>query len=118
MITGKINLLNLFAVRQMQKGKDGEVECLVIPIEKNKLFVGEKGVYLNIVAFEIRDQKPDRKDTHLVKQSFSKEIREAMTEEQLKSIPILGSLTVGTSFSEPDPVSSADVIGPTDDLPW
>ncbi len=69
-------------------------------------------------GYEIRDQKPDRKDTHLVKQSFSKEIREAMTEEQLKSIPILGSLTVGTSFSEPDPVSSADVIGPTDDLPW
>jgi hypothetical protein len=41
-----------------------------------------------------------------------------MTEEQLKAIPILGSLTVGTSFSEPDPVSSTEIIGPTDDLPF
>jgi len=53
-ISGKINLLNLHAVRKMMPGQLGQVECLVIPIEKNKLFIGEKGVYLDIVAFELQ----------------------------------------------------------------
>jgi hypothetical protein len=118
MITGKLNLLNLTVARQMVKGKAGEVDCLVIPIEKNRLFVGEKGIYLDLIAFEIKEPKPDRKDTHLVKQSFSKEVREAMTEEQLKSIPILGSLTVGGATGEKDPISDQKTLGADDDLPF
>lgn len=93
MITGKINLLNLIAAKKMIKGAAGEVECLVIPIEKNKLFVGEKGVYLDIVAFDIKKQG-ESKDTHVVKQSLSKDEREKMTDEQLKAMPIIGNLTV------------------------
>jgi hypothetical protein len=118
MITGKLNLLNLTVARQMVKGKLGEIDCLVIPIEKNRLFVGEKGNYLDLIAFEIKDPKPDRKDTHLIKQSFSKEVREAMTDEQLKAIPILGSLTVGSSGVEKDPVSDPKTLSADDDLPF
>jgi hypothetical protein len=44
MITGKLNLLQLFAQRKLMKSKSGEIECLIIPIEKNQLFVGEKGI--------------------------------------------------------------------------
>jgi hypothetical protein len=118
MITGKLNLLNLICVKQMVRGKAGDVECLVIPIEKNKLYVGEKGIYLDIIAFEIKEQKEGRKDTHLVKQSFSKDEREAMTEDQLKAIPILGSLNVGTFTQEKEPVSSAATLTAEDDLPF
>jgi hypothetical protein len=118
MITGKLNLLNLHAIKKMVPGKTGDVECLIIPIEKNKLFVGEKGVYLDIIAFELKEQKEGRKDTHLIKQSFNKEIREAMTEDQKNNIPILGSLTVSTGQEEREPVSSTETLGTEDDLPF
>lgn len=119
MITGKINLMNLHAVKRFEKGAAGLVECLIIPIEKNKLFVGEKGVYLDIIAFDITNKKPDQKDTHLVKQSFSKEEREKMTEEQLKAVPILGNLCVlSGERPESEPVSNMQTLEPDSDLPF
>jgi hypothetical protein len=117
-ISGKINLLNLFGVVKMIKGQAGEVECLVIPIEKNKLFKGTKGIYLDLIAFEINEPKEGSKDTHLVKQSFSKEEREKMTEEQLKALPLLGSLQVWGERTEQEPVSSPATLGSNDDLPF
>lgn len=118
MVTGKINLLNLYSQKKMMKGKAGDVECLVIPIEKNKLFVGEKGVYLDFIGFEIKEKKTDSKDTHLVKQSFSKEEREKMTEEQLRSVPILGNLCVNLAFEEKPPISSTETADADSDLPF
>jgi len=119
-ISGKLNLMNLNAIRKMMPGKLGQVECLVIPIEKNKLFVGEKGVYLDLIAFEVDPAKrsADSKDTHIVKQSFSKEVREAMTDEQLKSLPILGNLQVWGEAPESAPVSDMKVQDEVSDLPF
>ena len=96
-ISGKINLLQLFAVRKMINGQAGLTECLVIPIEKNKLFIGDKGVYMDLIAFEIDPAKRtnESKDTHLVKQSFSKEIRDAMTEDELKELGIKNIIPAG-----------------------
>jgi hypothetical protein len=120
-ISGKLNLLNLHGAVKMIPGKMGPVECVVIPLEKNKLFKGEKGIYLDLIAFEIAHDKrrEGSKDTHLVKQSFSKEVRESMTEEQIKSLPILGSLQAwDESFTESEPVSSSTTLGEDDDLPF
>jgi len=119
-ISGKLNLLQLHAVRKMITGKLGAVECLVIPIEKNKLFVGEKGIYLDLIAFEIDPTKrsTESKDTHLVKQSFSKEVREAMSEDELKSMPIIGNFQVWSGQVESEPVSSNVVQDEADDLPF
>jgi hypothetical protein len=119
-ISGKLNLLNLHAVRKIMPGQLGPVECLVIPIEKNKLFIGDKGVYLDLIAFEIDPSKrtADSKDTHLVKQSFSKEVREAMTEDQLKAMPILGNFQVWSDKQESEPVSSPVVQDEKSDLPF
>jgi hypothetical protein len=116
MITGKINLMYLKASRMTIKGKLGPVECVVLPIELNKLFVGEKGIYLDLIAFELKEKNPERKNTHLVKQSFSKEDREAMTEEQRKAIPIIGSLTIGDFEQEGQ--SDMTVIKEDDGLPF
>jgi len=119
-ISGKLNLLQLHAVRKMISGQMGAVECLVIPIAKNKLFVGEKGVYLDLIAFEIdpAKRKSDSKDTHLVKQSFDKETREAMTEEELKKMPIIGNFQVWDGQVESEPTSSSVVQDELSDLPF
>jgi hypothetical protein len=117
-ISGKINLLMLKAAVKKMKATSGEIDCLVIPIDQNKLYRGEKGIYLDLIAFDL-PQKEGSKDTHLVKQSFSKEVREAMTEEELKSLPILGNLSMwydGTNTQEP--ISSAAPISENDDLPF
>lgn len=117
-ISGKINLMQLFAVRKMINGVAGLTECLVIPIEKNKLVIGEKGVYLDLIAFEIEKPKEGSKDTHLVKQSFNKDVREAMSEDELKKLPILGNLMVWGERTESEPTSSNVVQDELSDLPF
>ena len=117
-ITGKLNLMNLVATRKILTAVNGPTECLVIPIEKNKLFVGKEGVYLDLIAFDFESKKADNKDTHLIKQSFSKEVREAMTEEQLKALPILGNLQVWGERTEAEAVSDMAVQDEKSDLPF
>lgn len=119
-ISEKLNLLQLHAVVKMITGQTGPVECLVIPIEKNRLFKGDKGIYLDIVGFEIdpAKRKEGNKDTHILKQSFSKEVREAMTEDELRSLPILGNLQVWDGTSSAEPLSSPVVQPENDDLPF
>lgn len=117
-ISGKLNLLQLEAAVKKMKAESGEVECLIIPIEKNKLYKGEKGIYLDFIGFELRDKKTDSKDTHLVKQSFDKETREAMTEDEKKSKPIIGNLQVWGEYTEQEPTSSGSAIEEEDDLPF
>ena len=84
-----INLSRLAgAVFTNLKGKTATKRCLVIPIDDAGLYAGEKGIYLDLVAYEQRDAKYG--NTHLVKRSISKAEREAMTDEQRRAVPILG----------------------------
>ena len=86
-----INLSRLAgAVFTNLKGKTATKRCLIIPIDDAGLYAGEKGIYLNLVAYEQRDAKYG--NTHLVKRSLSKAEREAMTDEQLRAEPILGDM--------------------------
>lgn len=79
------------------QGKTGTKRCLVIPIEDNHLFVSAnadgspKAVYLDFNAYYLREPKYDQ--THLVKQSLPKEVRESMSKEQLDAMPIFGGMT-------------------------
>jgi hypothetical protein len=70
------------------KGRKGVTQCLVIPVADNDLFVGEKGVYLNLVAWE--NSKLSGGKTHLIKQSFTKKVSEAMTVEERRNQPVMG----------------------------
>lgn len=117
-ISETLNLMQLHAVRKMIAGQLGPVDCIVIPIEKNKLFVGEKGIYLNMICFGFTPKEVGDKRTHIVKQSFSKEIREAMTEEELKKLPILGDLTEWSGQSEQTVTSSNEIQDEISDLPF
>ena len=115
MKTTSINLAALQNAAIIKSGKNKDVDCLLIPIELANLFKSEKGgVYLNLIHFEMKDVK-DYGD-HIVKQSFSKEVREKMTEEERKAIPILGNSKlseIGT-YTE----ATAKTYEDGDDLPF
>lgn len=113
----KINLMNLKVNRRYIKGQSGDVDCLVIPIAANHLFVGEKGIYLDIAGFELRNPE-EGKDTHILKQSLPKEIYQAMTEEQRKEQPILGNLRIWAGRTEAEPASPMTPSAEIDDLPF
>lgn len=98
-ISINLNLRQLnHAVITTKKG----ARCILIPIVENQLIEGEKGIYLNIQAWELKNKQNDRKDTHILKQSLKKEVFEAMSDDEKKEIPIIGNLTVW-SYQEPEP---------------
>lgn len=84
-------------------------KCILIPIYENNLIEGEKGIYLNATGFEIKNKSQDQKNTHLVKQSFEKEIFNSMTDEEKQSQPILGNLIVWSGHPEPEPKQSESI---------
>lgn len=88
--------LNMAAFKHSRiklRDKQGkEVEGIFIPFDANKIFVGTKGMYFDMVAFPIK-KTGESKDTHIIKQSFSKEEREKMTKEQQDNMPIFGNMT-------------------------
>ena len=124
MITGKLNLAKLIHVKMEKKGKNGIVKGLFIPIEVNHLYNSEAtgNVYLDLVAFGLKDPKDNQ--THLVRQSLSKDVREAMSDKEQKSIPIIGSLnnmesSGGSGHTEtPNDAGEGKSFTEDDDLPF
>jgi hypothetical protein len=119
-ISVKLNLAGLKHTVKKMKGQSGnEIECLVIPIDLNKLYRGEKGLYLDLTLIEIKDrskQAPDQKDTHLIKQSFAKDFYDTLTDEQKKEFPILGNAIQWSSISNEPSLSQTQEE--EDDLPF
>lgn len=99
------------------KGKTATKRCLVIPVDDAGLFVGEKGVYLNMAAIEMRE--PKYNDTHCVKVSLDKERVDAMTEDEKKMIPILGGMhPLESKQAQMQVTSSVDSSNFDDGLPF
>lgn len=88
----KIDCLKLKgAFMRNLKGKESTKRCLIIPVDEcDGMFLGEKGCYLNLTAIEM--QEPKFSDTHCIKADIPKEQRDAMTEEEIRNIPILGGM--------------------------
>jgi len=112
-ISLKINLKQLKHVEREMTGKDGvtKVKCLIIPINENMIFEGEKGAYLNMTAIEIKDRSnmsATQKDTHLIKQDIPKDKYDTMTDEERKAYPILGNAILW-GRQEPPPVQSSEL---------
>jgi hypothetical protein len=105
--------LNLRQLKSAIVNSKSGAKCLLIPIVENQLVEGEKGIYLNATGFEIKNKSADQKNTHLVKQSFKKEVYDKMTDQEKQSQPILGNLTVwGTR--EAEPAQTIEEIDPID----
>ena len=108
------------------KGRSETKRCLVVPIEDNHLFesVNEDGspkaVYLDLNAFALREPKYEQ--THIVKQSLPKDVRESMTKEQLDAMPILGGLKpLNNTLANATAIDNAPFAQPMDneeDLPF
>lgn len=100
----KIDLLKLrgAAVTDLQS-QNGVQKCIVIPVNENNIYVGQKGCYLDLVAFEMKNPKYEA--THTLKQSLSKAQRDAMTQEHRDAMPILGDLKPlgGNAATAPQP---------------
>ena len=118
MIGGKINLQTLTHVKMEVNGKNGKVQGIFIQFEINHIHVGEKGCYLDLVAFPLKEAKDYQ--THLVKQSLPKEVREKMSDEDKKNQPIIGLLNIsdGQQQSVNNDVNGGKVASPDDDLPF
>ncbi len=118
MIGGKLNLAKLEHVLMEKKGQNGMVECIVIPIAKNHLFKGKDGnIYLDLIAFDLKEQKDG--NTHLIKQSLPKEVREKMSKEEQNAMPVLGNLSIlGGGDSKPNNAAAGVMLGDEDDLPF
>jgi len=116
-ISGKINLAKLAHVQMEAKGKTGQVKGIFIPIEANNLFQGKDGnVYLDIICF---DQVNDEyKQTHSIKQSLSKEVREKMTEEERKTQPFLGTLNTNWGGNNDMPNAAGAPVKEGGDVPF
>lgn len=131
----KINLTRIpGVVFSKLTGKTGQKkDCIIIPVEDCHLFVGEKGVYLDLAAYEFKEQKYS--DSHMVKQSFSKEIIEEiksialtvnpnLTEAELQEVvnkanPIIGGIKPFQKVEiQPTETDFAPAIGDGSDLPF
>jgi hypothetical protein len=88
-----IKKLNRAFVYSIQ-GKNEKVECVCIPV--SEFFAGkiDKDGHVPLYSsFEVKERKEVGSfgDTHFVKQQLEKSSYSALTEEQKKSIPIIGS---------------------------
>lgn len=116
----RLNMAALKHTVQKMKGKSGEVEVLVIPIEANHLYRGEKGMYLDATAFELKEPKErnGKTDTHLVKVSLPKEIYSAMSQEEKNAQPIFGNISSWGGDGGGSNEASVQTSGANDELPW
>lgn len=88
----KINLkaFRNAAVTEIQ-GRTGAKRCIVIPLEDNDVFEGEKGAYVELKARTYNE--PKYGNTHFVKLGVSSERYKAMTDEERDTIPFLGNMS-------------------------
>lgn len=84
--TTKLNLAGLKHSRKLLKGESGQIDCLIIPIKENQLFIGEKGLYLDLQHHEIKNPVEGQTDSHLVKQSLPKEVYDKMSDDERRAM--------------------------------
>ena len=124
--TGKINLLRLKnSCIVTVKGKSAAKKGVFIPIEDNNLFISAdddlkpRGAYIDFTAWENRE--PGKYgDTHSLRQSLPKEVRERMTDEELRAVPYFGNMKPFTIENAAKEVEApvAQMAGQDDDLPF
>lgn len=87
----KVNLTKIAGAHFITLGgRRGPTKCIVMPVEDRNLYVGEKGVYLDLTAFQYKEQK--FADSHFIKPNLPKEVFDGMTKEQQDAIEICGGV--------------------------
>ena len=118
--TMRVNLAQLAgAFVKDLTGRTTTRKCIIIPVQDNPcMYVGEKGVYLNITAFA--NDNPQYGDTHMLKPNIPKEVREQMTDEQRRQQPILGNMRPlrNEMPSQGTPMNVEELDKPLNDVPF
>ena len=116
-ISGTIELNKLTHVVMTKKGKEGkEIKGLFIPIELNHIVEKDARFYFNFVGFETLKSEYN---THGVKVSLAKDVREKMSKEDQNAMPFIGSLNADKSSGSSAPTAAPSVqVGENDDLPF
>lgn len=123
----KVNLLKLRKAGIVKiKGRDESLDCVVLPIKYNHIFMSRdedtnkiKSAYLDLTAWAMNNPKYD--ETHLLKQSLPKEVREQMNDEEKNGLPILGGMKpINIDRMNGGVISNAPLldIENNDDLPF
>ena len=100
-------------------GRTAKKRCICIPVDDNpEIFVGEKGVYLNLTAVEMKE--PGQwGDTHFLKGNTPEEVWRSMSEEEKRSQPIIGRMRPLVKKGQPVPeASGVEPDNEDDDLPF
>ena len=113
----KINLQKLKNARLLTiQGKTAKKRCVCVPVDDNpEIFVGEKGIYLNLTAIEMKEPG-QYGDTHIIKGNIPEETYRVMTEEERKAQPILGQMRPLARKEQPAPEVQAEA-DEADDMP-
>ena len=107
------------------QGKIQAKRGVFIPVDDNNLFISAdedlkpKGAYLDFMAWE--NQQPGKYgDTHSLRQSLAKEVRDRMTEDELKAVPYFGNMKPYEATNAAQTVAApiAQVDENIDDLPF
>lgn len=98
-------------------GRTAKKRCICIPVDDNpEIFVGEKGVYLNLTAVEMKEPG-QYGDTHFLKGNVPEKVWKSMSEDEKRSQPIVGQMRLlirkEQTAPEVHPVQEVE-----DDLPF
>lgn len=114
--TGKLNLLKLKNSCIVEvKGKTATKRGVFIPITDNNLYVSAdenlkaKGVYMDFNAWENKEIGKYG-DTHAIRQALPKEVRDKMTEEELRAVPYVGNMKPFERANSVDVVAASEVM--------
>ena len=124
----RLNLLKLEGAGVMKiQGKNATKNCVVIPIDSNGIYLSvddkmrAKSAYLDLNVWENREPSKFG-DTHAIKVSLPKEMREAMSDEDLSKMQYVGNMKPMLKQSQDEiqklvdaPVQAANEY---DDLPF
>jgi hypothetical protein len=109
----KLDLSKLVHIRTQMTGKTGEkVQGVFLPFEKNDIFVGEKGLYLDLVFWP--SDKIEGFD-HAIKKDYSKAYREANDTSQS---PFLGNALLGDAPAAAPAPETFPANDTSDNLPF
>lgn len=70
--------------------KKEKIKYLVIKLDNEDLYIGEKGVYLNLTGYAVDEAKFNQ--THILKINYDKEFFNKMSDEEKKNTPIIGNI--------------------------
>ena len=119
--SGKMNFLKFKNACIISiKGRTGSKKGVFIPIDDNGIFISTneenkaKGAYIDFIAFQSQNSKYG--DSHGLKLSLPKEMREKMSESELKSIPFFGNMKPFEKVNKAEVVDAPQVqVAPADD---